>query len=416
MVSGTFPVENMSAPLTPIRILGINAMAQIAGAVAMHLNAKRLLVVCDDNTWQAAGEQSCALLAHSCELEALTLGRQVRPTLALAMDVAARAADVDALIAIGSGTLNDVTKYAAAKANKPYAVIATAASMNGYTSANASLEEDDHKHSFPARPPVFVLGDAVILSNAPKRLMRAGLGDTLCRSTVEADMLLSHYMFGTSYPRALFDNLRRHEAVLLNGAMSALHDDALFLSTLFEALLDAGDAMTAHGSSAPASQGEHMIAHTLELKYGSELHNIMHGEMIAVTAITMSQLQQRALLEAPVVRPLSYEVARFEQLFGKRHGEALAHEYAKKLLTAEQAEAINKKVGESWEEIRQSLEDIMVPEHTLERAFIHSGMATKPSQLGIDDERYRFAASYAHLTRDRFTFLDVAAMSVKRMR
>ena len=34
--------------------------------------------------------------------------------------------DVDALIAIGSGTINDLCKYASAQDGKPYAVFATA--------------------------------------------------------------------------------------------------------------------------------------------------------------------------------------------------------------------------------------------------------------------------------------------------
>jgi hypothetical protein len=29
----------------------------------------------------------------------------------------------------------------------------------------------------------------------------------------------------------------------------------------------------------------------------------------------------------------------------------------------------------------------------------------------VDEERYRFACTYAYLTRDRFTFLDLAAMN-----
>ena len=40
--------------------------------------------------------------------------------------VRGRSAAADALIAVGSGTINDVTKYAAACDAKPYAVFATA--------------------------------------------------------------------------------------------------------------------------------------------------------------------------------------------------------------------------------------------------------------------------------------------------
>ena len=62
-------------------------------------------------------------------------------------------AHADALVAVGSGTINDLCKYAAAKDGKPYAVFATAPSMNGYTSKNAAITVDGHKKSLPAGAP-----------------------------------------------------------------------------------------------------------------------------------------------------------------------------------------------------------------------------------------------------------------------
>jgi glycerol-1-phosphate dehydrogenase [NAD(P)+] len=405
----------MSTHPTPIRILGKDATASTASVVAAHMPSARLLLVCDDNTWATAGESVHALLSTNTAVRVQSLGTHVRPRRALAEEIAAYAAPMDGLIAVGSGTINDLTKYAAATANKPYGVIATAATMNGYTAANASLEEDGHKQSLPAHPPVFVLGDTTTLMNAPKRLMRAGLGDTLCRTTVEADMLLSHWLLGTPYSREIFDALRRHEPALLTGTMNARDGEEAFITTLFTALLDAGDAMTTHGSSAPASQGEHMIAHTLELKYGDELHDVMHGELIAITSVTMSHLQHRMLLALPSVKPMAYGHEQYERLFGKQHGPMLAALYQKKLLNTERAHTINAIIGQHWPEIKQALSEIMLPTNTLERALIHSGMHTQPTQINLAEERYRFATSYAHLTRDRFTFLDLAAMNAKRV-
>jgi glycerol-1-phosphate dehydrogenase [NAD(P)+] len=311
--------------------------------------------------------------------------------------------------------VNDLCKYAAAQSGKPYAVVATAASMNGYCAANASLQDGEFKQSFDARPPVFVLADTAILSAAPKRLTRAGIGDTLCRTTVEADMLLSHWIMGTPYPRATFDILRQHEAMLLGGLMSKRDNEPEFIATLMQALLDAGDAMTTHGSSAVASQGEHMIAHTLELKYGEELKHLLHGELIAITSLTMSHLQQRMLLTDPRVKPIPYSTEQFQRLMGMKHASHLAALYAKKMLTAEQTLEVNITLSKHWPEISVALSDIMLSTNTLERALIHSGITTKPAQLGLAEERYRFAVSYAHLTRDRFTFLDLAAMNTKRV-
>ena len=113
-------------------------------------------------------------------------------------------AGADALVAVGSGTINDLCKYAAAQDGKPYAVFATAPSMNGYTSKNAAITVEGHKKSLAAAAPVGVFIDLAVLAAAPARMIRAGLGDSLCRSTAQADWLLSHHLFATPYRRAPF--------------------------------------------------------------------------------------------------------------------------------------------------------------------------------------------------------------------
>jgi glycerol-1-phosphate dehydrogenase [NAD(P)+] len=45
----------------------------------------------------------------------------------------------------GRSPARSMTKFAAARDGKPYAVFATAPSMNGYTSANAAITVDGHK-------------------------------------------------------------------------------------------------------------------------------------------------------------------------------------------------------------------------------------------------------------------------------
>ncbi len=44
----------------------------------------------------------------------------------------------DALVAVGSGVISNLTKWLAAEMDKPYATFATVASMNGYTAANVA--------------------------------------------------------------------------------------------------------------------------------------------------------------------------------------------------------------------------------------------------------------------------------------
>lgn len=400
---------------TSQRILGKDATDGITAALDIHMPGASLLLACDDQTWIAAGEKVAHRLSATRRVKLHSFGKHVTPSVSHAQQLAEMAQPYDGLIAVGSGTVSDIVKHAAYLAGKPYSVVATAASMNGYTSRNASLEENGHKQSKPGVVPKLVIADLAILAAAPKRLTRAGLGDTLCRSTVEADVMLSHYLLGTPYPRDLFDILRGHEAELIGSAAAMREGDLDFTGKLMFALLDAGDAMTIHGSSAVASQGEHMIAHTLELMYGSELHQVLHGELIGIATLTVNHLQHKMLLGTPSVKALPREAVQFERLFGKKGAPGVMAQYETKVIPLEKAKEINARLETEWPMIKNQLAEIMVPVNAVERAFIHSGVATKPGDIGLEDERYRFACTYAYLTRERFTFLDLATMNDKRI-
>src|SRR5258706_14962623 len=51
-------------------------------------------------------------------------------------------------IAVGSGTINDLTKLAAHRVGRPYMCVATAASMDGYTAFGASITHNGSKQTF----------------------------------------------------------------------------------------------------------------------------------------------------------------------------------------------------------------------------------------------------------------------------
>lgn len=415
LLTAILPVENMSSISASTRYAGPQAMGGLSLHLAYIAPAPKVLVVADDNTWAAARAMVEPQLTINSQFTLKSLGTRVRAEKTIAEAIANETSGFDVILAVGSGTINDICKYAAFIANKPYLVVATAASMNGYTAAAASLLVDGFKQSFAALPPLAVIADSAILLAAPKRLTRAGIGDTLCRTTVEADILLSHLLLDTPYPRDVFEQFRAHEEPLLAGLMRAQDGETAYIERLTTALLDAGDAMAISGSSAVASQGEHMLAHTLDLKYGSELLNVMHGELIAITSVTMSQFQQRMLNGLPVVKRMEYSDEQFVRLFGKRHAHELASAYGEKLLNDAQVVSINARIQAYWPEILAQLQKVILPTMTLERAFIHSGLNTKPAQINMAEERYRFATSYAHLTRNRFTFLDLAAMNVRRV-
>lgn len=398
----------------PERFIDNHAIKGIAALLMRHAFGNKLMLVSDDATWNAAGIAVRDQLPAHSTLTHHSLGVHVHASMANAEAIINAAKGMEGLIAVGSGTINDLTKYAAAKLNKPYIAVATAASINGYTSTTASLETHGIKSSHIAQPPRAVVADISVIAAAPTRLARAGLGDVLCRSTVEVDMILSHHLFGTPYPEELFAALSRHEQQLLAQAEGLHEQRPRAISALMRALLDGGDAMTQHGSSAVASQGEHMIAHTAEMLYGSELSGIYHGEMIALTTLTMGRLQERMLKIMPTVNPLPRDKSLFTKLFDEHSAEALHSQYQTKSLSTETAQAINEKLKTAWPEIKRAIHRVRLDHKMLERVFTYIGVPTQPKDINLDPAHYTNAIARAYLTRDRFTFLDLAAMNNTR--
>ncbi len=394
----------------PKRFIAPNALQGLPDILAQANNGgRRLLLVCDDATWDVAGKQVQEQLSPDHPIDVHRLGTNPHATMEHAKQVISAAHEVDMLLAIGSGTVNDIAKYAASQRKIPYISIATAASMNGYTSPTASLEAAGLKRSYAAHSPLAVVADLNLIAAAPARLARAGYGDVLCRSTVEADMQLAHLLLGTPYPEALFAILRRHEPGLL-AAASTLHTPAS-IALLIEALLDGGDAMAQHGSSAVASQGEHMIAHTLELLYPERTATLFHGELIAVTSLTLARLQQSRLATLPAIITLNHSEEEYTALFGPALAKDLYAAYQRKLLPREQVNRLNETLAYSWMQISQEIAKNMHPPHLLEQAFSAAGLTTTPEDAGFTSQQYQHAVSHAHLTRERFGFLDIAAMN-----
>ena len=83
---------------------------------------------------------------------------------------------------------------------------------------------------------------------------------------------------------------------------------------------------------------------------------------------------------------------------------------AKKILTEEQADDINARLSGRWEEMKEIVTSITIETATLERAWVLAGVPTRARDIRLDVERMMTAQQHAHLTRNRFTFLDIEAM------
>jgi len=389
--------------------------AFIVDLTRSFLPEESLALVSDPATHAASGKNLYDALSLFRSIRHVDLGPAPRATRELFDGLAARLHGVQGIVAVGSGTINDACKYAAHQLKIPYIICPTAPSMNGYTSCTASFADGHKKFSAKVTPPAAVLCDMDVIAAAPIRMMQAGLGDVLCRSTVQTDWMLSARILGTSYDASLFAPLRAIEPDLLRGAEALAVRDPVILRHLMQALIGSGDAMAQSGSSAPASQSEHLIAHAMEVLFPELTHPWLHGEMIAVTTLIAARAQE-AWLRRPF-RLYDNDVSRsvFVQAFGEDDADSLYASYQNKRVDALQAKAINEVMKSQWPSIVEEIASIRMPATQMEQALKLAGAPTSSSQLGWEKSQLMHAIRHAHLMRDRFTVLDVLAMDDFRL-
>ena len=365
---------------------------------------RRCVVVADVNTQAALGHRvRNALDAQSIILpDGVLADEETIAKVAAAVDPG-----VEVVVAVGSGTVNDICKMVAMGRGCPQVVFATAPSMNGYTSLSASLTEHGFKRSVRAITPTAAFFDLAVLSAAPRRLIRSGLGDSLARPTAQTDWLLSHLLLDRPYREAPFTMLAADEAALFAEPAALVAGDATAMRHLVRVLVLSGFGMTISGGSFPASQAEHLIGHYVELK-GHGLRHTFHGEQIAVASVAMARVQARILeCEAPRLRPATLTRDQVVAHFGPEQGDACWREVEPKLLT--NVDEVNARLERRWSEIRERLARVTLGASRMIEIADAAGVATAPEELGWPSDLLPQALAHAWMMRNRYTFLDFSA-------
>ena len=172
-----------------------------------------------------------------------------------------------------------------------------------------------------------------------------------------------------------------------------------------EVLLLSGIGMTMAGGSYPASQGEHMIAHSYNmLKKSVKNIKLLHGEEIGVTSLYMAVLQENFLKKSPILFSEKFDRNYLSEIYGNNLAEEFSKEFStKQNRIREYCPTLNKN---KWDSICEKLQKIMLPTKELEHIITKAELKTSIEALGWGENDFRTAATTARFTRSRFTFLD----------
>ena len=278
--------------------VGSGVMQELPG-ILRDLGASHIFLVADNYTYEAAGRQVEQLLDQA----GLPYHKRVFQTetplvpneYALGSVLAAMTSQDDMLLAVGSGTLNDVTKYVSARTGVPYVIAATAPSMDGYASTVAPTILDGFKTTLPAVYPAAIVADVDILKDAPMPMLTAGFGDSIGKFTSLADWRLSHQLNGEYYCPEVAGVIEAAVETCAANAQALAQREPQAIQAVTEALILSGLAMGMVGVSRPASGAEHQMAHYWEmdaLRRGEE--HPLHGNAVGVGTVLAASLYEMA--------------------------------------------------------------------------------------------------------------------------
>ncbi len=413
---------------TRLAAIGADAIeVRLPAFLIDDLAARRPLVVWDDTTREKAGRRAQQALTGAgldagaaCCLPPTSHGPPScdEPTVAAA-EAALRDAGADAAVAVGSGTVNDVTKAAAGRVGVPFVVVPTAASMNGYTSAIAAVLQAGVKCTVSFPPAAAVVADPEVVGAAPPEMTRAGLGDLLSKSVCGADWRVSHLLEGAWWCELPGELVTRAEDACLERAAAIGAGEPEAVATLLEALLLSGVSMAVAGSSAPASGGEHLFSHLIDMRrHVTGEPMTLHGAQVGVGTLASAALYE-ALLAYPVEREVDpdalaarhptweEEAARIGAAHGPLAEEVLGCYRDKHRPRAAQREHVAQVVAR-WPELREQVAAVARPLQVLRGALEASGAPVTARQLGLSPDEAREVFLLARDIRARYTVLDLA--------
>ncbi len=362
-------------------------------------------IVADGNTWVAAGAAVQASLQSagiSVRTHILPAHPRPKPTVELAETLkSVLATDASTPVAVGSGVMNDVVKYAAFHLNRPYLCVATAASMDGYTSAGSPLSEKGFKKTLQCRPARAVLADLDIIAAAPAAMTGWGYGDLAGKVPAGADWIIADALGiepvdNTAWPMVQ-GNLRRwlgDPAAIASGDRSAMEG-------LFAGLTLVGLAMEAHGSSRPASGADHQVAHLWEMEdLSQDGERVSHGACVAVGCVTVLGLydwllaQDLSRLDIDGALRGARTMADKEQDILRAFGPGEVADRAIAETRAKHADATTLRarlirVATGWTRTAARLRDQIIPAGDMRAMLTAAGAPASAAAIGVSDAHLR---------------------------
>lgn len=405
-------------------IIGAGVVSRTAEMFAKLFPQQTAIIIADLNTWEVAGKAVFASLEAAGipqEKPFIFTDKELYAEWQHVEKIHEHLKNLDAIaIAVGSGVMNDMTKYASHLLGRKYMCVGTAASMDGYTAYGASITKDGNKQTFDCPAPYGFVMDPVIAADAPKELAASGYADLIAKIPAAADWLLADVTGNEPVDKFAWDLVQDGLRESLSAPAAVHEGDLKMTEALAEGLLMSGFAMQAIQSSRPASGTEHQFSHCWDMEdLCFEGKHVSHGFKVGIGTLASTASLEFLLekdianldVEKCVEQWKSWEEQEQEirEVFAGMPGHlarGLKETYGKytdKEGLRKQLEALKA----AWPTLKEQIREQIIPFAEVRENLRLVGAPYEPEHIGVTRERMRKTFSYIPYMRSRFTNIDI---------
>ena len=403
---------------------GEGAMERLPKMLEALFPGKKVVIVADDNTYNAAGRKVCGILdAAGTQMEDSFIFKdpELYAEWSYLQQLEAYLKERDAVpVAVGSGVINDLTKLASHHLGRRYVIVGTAASMDGYTAYGASITYEGNKQTFDCPAPLGVVFDPAVAAKAPAGMSASGYADLLAKVPAGADWIISDAVGSEAIDDFAFNLVQKNLRKALSDPAAVADGDVEATGMLADGLIMSGFAMQAISSSRPASGTDHQFSHFWDMEglcYNGR--HVSHGFKVGIgTMVSTACLEfliskdlTRLDIDACVAAWPTWEAqeAYIRKMFEGKPGHlarGLAESRAKYCGPEEIRCQLNAIVA-VWPELRERIREQIIPFDDVKEMLRLVGAPSRPEEIGVSKARLRDTFKCIPFMRNRYTGIDL---------
>ncbi len=361
---------------------------------------KKALLVADNNTLLAAKGFVESLEAAGYDLKKVIYSNMTYARVEQVRELIALCSDIDGVISLGTGSLNDICRVVAHETKKRFCIFATAPSMDGFASDTAPIIENNFKNSWQAEQPEIILADTKILAASPVELKAAGFGDMVAKYIGILDWRIANMLIDEYYCPEVAEITMQGLMKVISLADRVTEEDEETAGGIMEGLVLSGLGMKLATSSRPASGAEHVVSHYWECyKLARGQWPEYHGKKVGVATVLINRIYRNIAQRIAEINPIPDPTNWGEVM------SAFTPEQTDEVTKANNPSIIDRvdpaRLKAIWPEVRRLILETLPSDEELLDMMRRAGAATEPADVNVSPELIELGLKYHAYMRYR---------------